>query len=81
MMTAAIYVRVSTDNQEAEGTSLHEISLLGSLKMVRMSCQEMPEIVIIGIEPLKIGNGMDLSPCIQDKLKKLLTIALREVVL
>ena len=65
---------------EEAGTSLHEITLLGSLNMARLQLKKMPEVVVIGIEPQEIGTGIDLSSCIQDRLKTILATVLEEVV-
>jgi hydrogenase maturation protease len=62
------------------GTSLHEISLLGSLEMARLQMRRLPEIVIIGVEPREVGVGTELSSCVQDKLQEILATVLEEVV-
>jgi hydrogenase maturation protease len=64
---------------EEAATSLHEISLIGSLNLACLQIRQMPEVVIIGIEPLHVGIGTELSACLQDKLNTILATVLEEI--
>jgi hydrogenase maturation protease len=69
---------------EETGTSLHEMTLLGTLNMARLQIEstqiprQLPEIVIIGIEPQQVSVGTELSACVQEKLKTLRRAVLEE---
>jgi hydrogenase maturation protease len=60
-------------------TSLHEISLLGSINMAALQLQQMPEIVVIGVEPQEVGPGAGLSWCLRDRLETIQAAVLEEV--
>jgi hydrogenase maturation protease len=57
--------------------SLHELSLLGALRL--LPTPRRPVVLVLGIEPEKIGYGLDLSPALQAALPKLVQEAKRIV--
>jgi hydrogenase maturation protease len=65
---------------EEAGNSLHELSLLGTLNLARMQLGQLPQVVIIGIEPQEIGSGMELSFPVREKLASIMSVVLEEVV-
>ena len=67
-------------NIESEGiTSLHELGLEQSLKMMSLIGSEPKEIVIIGIEPKEIDWGTELSTELQEKIPEIKDIVLGEI--
>ncbi|MBN1412269.1 MAG: HyaD/HybD family hydrogenase maturation endopeptidase [Spirochaetales bacterium] len=59
--------------------SLHEQTLRGLVSMVEVLGQSLPEIVLIGVEPARIGWGMSLSPVIAEKIPLLISLVKKEI--
>jgi len=58
--------------------SLHQIGIGDILAFLKP--EEIPEeVVVIGIEPGEIKWGMELSPCIKDKIPQLIELILKEI--
>jgi hydrogenase maturation protease len=60
-------------------TSLHQISLYDSFNMARLLMDKVPEVIVIGVEPQSIESGLELSPNIRKKTKKIIEVILHEV--
>lgn len=63
----------------APSISLHEISVLNSLKMMALSRRQPKSTVIIGIEPKVIDFGLDLSQEVAEKLPEITELVLAEI--
>jgi len=59
--------------------SVHEIGVLDSLKMTALLNRQPKSTVVIGIEPKTIDFGLELSPEIEDKLPKIISLVLKEI--
>lgn len=68
-----------TDEVDKGGikASLHELNLLAALNFLKDKAK--PEIVIFGVEPERIGYGLELTPAVAGALPEL-TAAAREQV-
>jgi hydrogenase maturation protease len=65
---------------EEGGNSLHELSLLATMNLLRLQLRRLPDVVIIGVEPQEIGSGVGLSFRVQERLKSIVALVLEEVV-
>ena len=64
---------------ENEGmTSLHELGLMSSLKMMSLMGNKHKEVVIIGVQPEEIDWGTELTPGLQEKVPEIIKIVLKE---
>lgn len=59
--------------------SLHQMGLLDSLKMMRLSGNQPDEIIIIGVEPKQIDWGLELSPELKEKLLQIVTAVMDDL--
>jgi hydrogenase maturation protease len=74
--------RFNFDDADLNSTlpvSIHDIGVLGSLKMLALFNREPKSTVIIGIEPKTIDFGLELSPEIEDKLPEIMKLVLKEI--
>lgn len=62
-------------------TSLHQISLLESLRLMEGFGQKPKpkDVVIIGIEPEDMNLGLELSPKLQQRIPQIIEVVLEEV--
>jgi hydrogenase maturation protease len=67
------------DLEAALPLSVHDISVLDSLKTMALFDRQPKSTVIIGIEPKTIDFGLDLSPEIEDKLPEIINLVLKEI--
>ncbi|MFC2019759.1 HyaD/HybD family hydrogenase maturation endopeptidase [Chloroflexota bacterium] len=77
----AVY-RFGPDDIIASGkfaVSAHQVDLMMSLDMMKLSGSKPDEVVIIGIEPKEIDWGMELSPQLREKLPKILKVVMEEL--
>lgn len=77
----AVY-RFHPDDLALEGgglISVHELSLMPSLKIMSLLGKEPRETVIIGVQPREVGWGTELSPELQDKIPQILRVVLEEI--
>jgi len=58
--------------------SLHDTGLLDNLILMKL-LHNMPEIIIIGIEPKETRWGLELSPELQEKVPRIVEIILAEI--
>jgi len=65
--------------ESEEITSLHELGLMQSLKMMSLAESEPKETVIIGIEPKEIDWGTELSAELQQKMPEIINVVLSEI--
>jgi len=62
---------------ESKGiTSLHQLGLLDSLQMMKLSGSQPADIVIIGVEPKEIDWGLELSPELNEKLPQIVQVVM-----
>ena len=59
-------------------TSLHQISLLDTLRLMEQLGQKPGEVIIIGIEPESMDYGMEMTPRLQEKLPHVVEMVLKE---
>ncbi len=64
--------------EAASGRSSHDVGLLETLRALRPS-GEVPEIVVLGVEPQEIDWGLDLSPVVRASVSRVVEIVQREV--
>jgi hydrogenase maturation protease len=68
---------ISVESQSI--TSLHQIGLLDSLKMMQLGGSQPDDIIIIGVEPKEIDWGMELSPELMQKLPQIVREVMKDV--
>jgi hydrogenase maturation protease len=74
--------RFGSDDLDLDSTlpvSAHDMGVLDSLKTMALFNKQPKSTVIIGIEPRTIDFGLDLSPEIEDKLPKIISLVLKEI--
>jgi hydrogenase maturation protease len=59
--------------------SLHELSLISSLKMTKLLKKEPQEVIIIGVQPKEIDWGTELSAELQAKIPEIVEVVLKEI--
>lgn len=59
--------------------SLHTLRLADALRLWQLQIPALPEIVVIGMEPERIGLGLALSPTIEERLPLLCKVVLEEI--
>lgn len=65
---------------ETGGTSsLHDLGLEQSLKVMKLLGNGPEEVVIIGVEPGEIGWGTELSPEVQQKIPEIIAAVRNEI--
>ncbi len=77
----AVY-RFGPDDIKAEAkflTSVHQISLLDTLSMARITGCSPRDIVIFGIEPREVDWGLELSPEVAAVVPKVIELVLSEL--
>jgi hydrogenase maturation protease len=76
-----IYRLQPQDLAEEQGhfTSVHELGVAQSLKLMTLVGNKPGEIVIIGVEPKEIDWGTELSPELQQKVPQIVRVILREI--
>jgi hydrogenase maturation protease len=60
-------------------TSLHDLGLEHSLKVVKLLGNKPEEVIIIGIEPKEIGWGTELSIEVQRRVPEIIAAVLKEI--
>jgi hydrogenase maturation protease len=53
--------------------SLHRLGVLGSLKMMQKLGMQMPEVVIMGVEPADTSHGLYLTPEIEAMIPQVMS--------
>ncbi len=59
--------------------SLHQMSVIDSLKILRLVGKEPKDTIVIGIEPKNIDCGLELSPEVKRGLAELRKIMMEEI--
>lgn len=65
--------------EEKYAISAHEMDLMYNLKMMELSGTKPDEVVIIGVEPKEISEGMELSPELSDKIPQIIRVVMDEL--
>lgn len=60
-------------------TSVHQIGLLESLRMMDYLGSRPRDTVIIGVEPKEIGWGLELSPELEQKVPQIVELVWKEI--
>jgi hydrogenase maturation protease len=66
------------DLEKKRALSLHDISLIDSLKFMQL-WHNTGETVIIGVEPRELSWGLELSPELQEKMPQIIDVVLDEL--
>jgi hydrogenase maturation protease len=80
--TPGTIYRFNFDVVDLEGAppfSLHDIGVIESLRTMALFNKQPKSTVIIGIEPKTIDFGLELSPEIEDKLPKIISLVIKEI--
>ena len=59
--------------------SVHQVSLVENLKLMRHLGKGPEDVVIIGVEPEEVDCGLELSPEIQKLMPKIIEVVLEEI--
>ncbi|MDI6858656.1 MAG: HyaD/HybD family hydrogenase maturation endopeptidase [Dehalococcoidia bacterium] len=59
-------------------TSLHDLGLLDSLRMMELIGKQPRETVIIAVEPAEIAWGLELTPLLKEKLPEIVRRVIEE---
>jgi len=59
-------------------TSLHDLGLLDSLRMMESLGNPPRDTVIIGVEPAEVDWGLELTPTLRDKLPDVVRLVVEE---
>jgi len=77
------YVRFTPEEarlvESADGFSLHNAGLAEVLALAKAAGQPLPELVIFGVQPEKIGWGEGLSPAVEAALPDIVNAVLNEI--
>jgi len=68
---------VSDDDSAA--FSLHDITFLRALKMAEATGDRPGDVVIIGVEPLEVATGLELTPVVRNRMPDIINLVLREI--
>ncbi len=60
-------------------TSLHQLGVLESLKLMSLSGHKPEQTIIIGVEPKEIDWGTQLSPELERRIPRIVEVVLEEV--
>lgn len=73
--------RLSPDDipsYRSEHLSIHDVQILDVVKMAALLGGQ-PDVLILGIEPLEIALGLELTPVIQEKIPSLVQSVMSEL--
>jgi hydrogenase maturation protease len=59
--------------------SFHDIDFLDALHMSDVMKEKPEEIIVIGIEPKDMSDGIDLSPEIEERIPRIIEIVMEEL--
>jgi hydrogenase maturation protease len=74
--------RFNSDDIDVDATlpvSAHNVGVLDSLKTMALFNKQPKSTVIIGIEPKIIDFGLDLSPEVEERIPKIVSLILEEI--
>jgi hydrogenase maturation protease len=66
-------------SEKRELSSSHEMGVLENLQLLALTGREPAEMVIIGIEPVEISPGLELSPVLRQKMPEIVRVVLKEI--
>ncbi len=67
-----VYRFALEDLASQRGMSLHETSLPEAFALARLAGAEFGKVVVIGVEPARVGPGTELSPTLREKMPAVL---------
>jgi hydrogenase maturation protease len=59
--------------------SFHEVDLLDAIHMSIVMDEKPEEIIVIGIEPKDMSDGLELSPEIEERLPRIIEVVMKEL--
>jgi hydrogenase maturation protease len=59
--------------------SMHEMSLVESVRLARLAGLRLPPTIVIGVEPGEVGLGADLTPAVAASMEAAMAAVLQEV--
>jgi len=59
--------------------SFHDIDFMDALHMTEIMHEKPKEIVVIGIQPKDMSDGLDLSPEIEERIPRIIEIVMEEL--
>jgi hydrogenase maturation protease len=65
--------------EEKYAISAHDLDLMYNLKMMELTGTRPKEVIIIGVEPKDISEGMELSAELSDKIPEIIKIVTSEL--
>ncbi len=74
--------RIPFDQLPRDGSaamSLHQLSLVEGVEMMRLAGQHLPPITILGIEPAEVGPSANLSEPLQQKFSSIVDCIRKEI--
>ena len=74
--------RFNTDQMVSDTgvtTSLHQIGIIESLRMMELTGGRPIETVVIGVEPAEVDIGLELSQELQERMPKIIQTVLDEI--
>lgn len=66
-------------NDTGVTTSLHQMGIIESLRMMELTGGRPTQTVVIGVEPAEIDIGLELSQHIQTRMPKIIQTVLEEI--
>lgn len=60
-------------------TSLHQMGILETLKIMELTGSRPRQTVIIGVEPAEVEIGLELSQVLQERMPKIIQTVLEEI--
>lgn len=60
-------------------TSLHQMGILETLKMMEITGSRPRQTVVIGVEPAEVEIGLELSQVLQERMPKIIQTVLGEI--
>ena len=66
-------------SERPELASAHQMGVVENLALMSFTGNKPKDVVIIGIEPVEIEPGMELSAAIQQKMPKIIEVVIKEI--
>lgn len=67
--------------KKSQALSSHQSGFYSVFKVLEFTKSDLPDIVVIGIQPADITMGTDLTPAIAEKVPAIITLVLEETTL
>src|SRR4030042_3147232 len=76
-----LYRFTDKDLEDKKGMlfSAHDIDFSDVLKTAQLFGNKPEEVVFIGIKPEEISEGIGLSPCIEERIPKIIELVMKEI--